>query len=840
MRKIVTLLLGALLFSIPQTEAQTPKVWTSSEISEAIKQLNVLGSALYIAAHPDDENTRMISYLSNAEHIHTTYLSLTRGDGGQNLIGPEIRELLGVIRTQELLAARRVDGGHQYFSRANDFGFSKHPDETLDIWNEEAVLSDVVWAIRKLQPDVIINRFDHRSAGRTHGHHTASAILSVEAFDLVGDSKAFPEQLDKVDTWQPRRLFFNTSWWFYGSREAFEKADKSMMVDINIGTYFPALGKSNTEIAAESRSMHKCQGMGRTATRGVETEFLELLKGDMPTEPNDLFHGINTTWTRLEGGAPIGDILASVEEEFQHDNPAASLPDLLEAQRLIQQLPDSRWKTIKNEEINQVIQACLAFFLEANAGDFSTTPGETVQVDIEATLRADFPVVLKRIELLPAGKDTTLDLTLPFNEPTEFSFQVAIPKQVDYTSPYWLTQPWDLGMYTVEEQDLRGLPETPRFLQVAFELELDGQPMRWVKDVAYKKTDAVAGEIYRPFEVLPPAFVTVAEPVYVFASTGPKKVQVKVTAGKDDIAGTVGIDLPKGWRLEPAQADFSLARKDADQWIEFELYPPAGQSEIELRPYVTLSDEKTYTQERVLIEYDHIPVQTILRESRAKAVKIDLQRAGERIAYIMGAGDEVPTSLEQIGYQVDILAADDVSLEKLKSYDALITGIRAYNTEARMEFIQPILLEYVKQGGTMIVQYNTTWRLDFPQEEIAPYPLELSRDRVTVEEAPITFLAPEHEVLNTPNKITQKDFEGWVQERGLYFPNGWDEDHFTAILACNDPGEDPKKGGLLVAPYGEGYYIYTGLSWFRELPAGVPGAYRLFTNLISIGKSPRP
>ena len=381
-----------LLVGFGTLPAQAPKKWTSADIHEAIQKLNFLGSALYVAAHPDDENTRLIAYLANEVKANTAYLSLTRGDGGQNLIGTEIEELLGVLRTQELLAARRIDGGHQLFTRANDFGYSKHPDETLSIWNKEEVLADVVWAIRKWQPDVIINRFDHRSAGRTHGHHTSSAMLSYEAFDLTGKKDIYPEQLKYVDTWQPQRLFFNTSWWFYGSQENFEKADKSKMMSVDAGVYYPIKGKSNTEIAAESRSMHKCQGFGSTGTRGMQMEYLEILKGDMPQHKDDLFEGINTSWTRVEGGAPIGKVLKAVENNFRYDNPAASIPELIKAYKMIKALPDGYWKRVKLAELKEVIIASVAFFFLFVTEDQSTTLRQEVGHYIVFIHRSDVSV----------------------------------------------------------------------------------------------------------------------------------------------------------------------------------------------------------------------------------------------------------------------------------------------------------------------------------------------------------------------------------------------------------------------------------------------------------------
>lgn len=831
-RTVICLLL---LFSVFFAKAQAPKHWTSGDIYNGIEKLNFLGSALYLAAHPDDENTSMIAYLANERKARTGYLSMTRGDGGQNLIGPEIRELLGVIRTQELLAARRIDGGTQMFTRANDFGYSKNPEETFRIWNEDEVMSDVVWAIRKWRPDIIINRFDHRTPGSTHGHHTGSAMLSVRAYDMAGDPNIFPEQLKYVEPWQPERTFMNTGWWFYGSQEAFNEADKSNMLSIDLGVYYPEKGLSNTEISALSRSMHKCQGFGVVGSRGSSTEYVEVLKGTIPEDKEDLFAGINTTWSRVEGGAPIGELVSQLQEDYQLANPSASVPALLEIYKRIEALPYGYWRNVKLEETRQLIEASMGLFLEAIADDHSATPGQMMELAIEMINRSEVNATMKSIEVLPLGVDTSLILDLPFNTTKKLFKSVQLPQNMPYSNPYWLNEQAELGMYTVKEQLLRGLPETPRPLKVAFNLVINGTEIQMVKDVVYKFRDPVAGEVYQPFEVVPPVFANIPEPVYIFADNTPQTLNLVVKAGKANVSGKASLELPAGWRSEPMSVDFQLSLKEEELVIPFQLFPPRGQSVGQLRPLIELEDGKTYQKELVLIEYDHIPTQTILRDAESKIVKIELEKKGEKVGYIEGAGDAIPQSLEQIGYEVDLLGDDDLTAENLQQYDAIIMGIRAYNVNDNLKFHQAILLEYVKQGGTMIVQYNTNRGLKIKDSDIAPFPLQLSRDRVTVEEAEVRFLAPEHPLLNTPNKITEADFENWVQERGLYFPDKWDA-NFTAILSSNDPGETPKDGGLLVAPYGKGYYIYSGYSWFRELPAGVPGAFRLFANMISIGK----
>lgn len=820
------------LFSGFHTFSQAPKKPNASEIYESIKKLNFLGSVLYVAAHPDDENTRLISYMSNHVKARTAYLSLTRGDGGQNLIGPEIRELLGVIRTQELLTARQIDGGEQRFTRANDFGYSKHPDETLEIWNKEAVLSDVVLAIRQFQPDIIINRFDHRSPGKTHGHHTSSAMLSLEAFDLTNKKSAYPNQLNHTSLWQPKRVFFNTSWWFYGSQEKFDKADKSKLLEFDLGVYYPSIGLSNTEIAALSRSQHKSQGFGNTGTRGVQMEYLELIKGDMPQNKNNLFDGIDTTWKRVKGGEAIGNILQQVEANYDFKNPAASIPKLVEAYQLIQKLEDTHWRTYKTEEIKNIIYNCAGLYLEAASVVSQATPGETVKLNIETINRSAYPITLETITC----NNTNIEKQLALTENNGFDFHevLEIPDTQKPTTPYWLTEKGTLGMYQVSNDTLIGKPETPRVFTVSFKLRFNHTPITFTKPIVYKTNDPVKGEVYKPFEIIPEASVKISEKVIIFENSQAKDIPVMVKAGRDNLEGTLSLKYPKEWQVTPQKQDIQIENKGEEKTVIFRVTPPKNQHEGQIIPEMLVNGQ-TYSKELIEIDYEHIPYQTVLLPSETKIVRLDLHKEGENIGYIVGAGDVVPESLEQIGYQVTLLKPEDINPKTLDEFDAIVVGIRAYNTLETIKFKQQLLFEFVNNGGNMIVQYNTSHQLKV--DELAPYKLELSRDRVTDETAEVKFLAPKHPVLNTPNKITQDDFKGWTQERGLYFPDTWAKE-FTPIFSMHDKGESAKKGSLLVAKYGKGHYIYTGLSFFREFPAGVPGAYRLFANMLSLGKNP--
>lgn len=831
MKKHLLFFLTAVL-ALTTSQAQKPQTPSSSEIYESIQKLNFLGSVLYVAAHPDDENTRLISYLSNHVKARTAYLSLTRGDGGQNLIGPELRELLGVIRTQELLAARRVDGGEQIFTRANDFGYSKHPDETLDIWNKEQVLSDVVLAIRQFKPDVIINRFDHRSPGTTHGHHTASAMLSMEAFNLVNNKSAFPEQLEQTSVWKPQRLFFNTSWWFYGSKAKFDAADKSNMINFDIGTYYPLKGMSNNELAALASSQHLCQGFGRLAQRGTQEEYIEFLEGEPLTNNKDIFSGIDTSWNRVKGGKKVGAILNEIENHFNFQNPSTHIAQLVEAYKLLQKVEDEHWRSKKSEDLKAIIEMCAGLYLEASAETNWATQGDDIQLNLEVLNRSDLPIILESIKNA-SGLNISKNITLKNNIKYDFKEVIKIPNKAKPTTPYWLNEKGTLGMYKVDNMNIIGKPETPRTYNIAFNVLINNTPITFTKPVVQRFSKPDKGELYRPFEIIPEASAKITEQVIILDNNQQRDITVVVKAGRDNLEGDVEINHPSNWSVLPEKQKVSIAHKNEEQTLTFTVIPPKTQSEAFISPIVHIG-KNDYNKSLIGIDYNHIPYQTVLLPSESKIVRLDIKKRGEKIAYIQGAGDVVPESLEQIGYQVSIITPESINAELLSQFDAVVVGIRAYNILDELNFKQQQLFDFVANGGNMVVQYNTNRGVKV--DNIAPYSLTLSRDRVTDEHAEVRFLNPNHAVLNTPNKITQNDFKGWTQERGLYFPESWGKE-FTPILSMNDKGETAKDGSLLIAKHGKGYYVYTGLSFFREFPAGVSGAYRLFANILSLGKN---
>ena len=781
-----------------------------------------------MAAHPDDENTRLIAYLSNEALLNTAYLSVTRGDGGQNLVGPEIREMLGVIRTQELLQARRIDGGQQFFTRANDFGYSKSPEETLAIWDKEKVLADVVWVIRKFKPEIIITRFPSDGRGR-HGHHTASAILAEEAFDAAADPNRFPEQLEFVRTWQVKSLLFNTTWWFYGSQENF---NSDGLIAIDVGAYNRLLGKSYTEIAAESRSMHKSQGFGSSGSRGTEFEYLEHVKGEEISE--NFFNQPILKWEDLEGGTAVGSLLYKAYKEFNPEQPSTVVPTLLEANRMLKNLKDQYWRLVKSKQIKKLLQATLGLYLEASTSELSATPGETITIRLEVTNRSDIPVVVNSIEVAGIEAEVT-GIELGNNQRFEKELTIDILEDQPYSQPYWLRSTGSLGMFEVSDPQMIGMPENKPAISIPFELEIMGQPITYQIPLVHKRNDPVKGEVFQPLAITPPLAINFHDKVQVFADETSRPLRVTLKSGRQGVSGVLTMEAPDGWKISPESISFELNQKGEEQEKEFIIVPPVESGEGKVKAVATVGGSD-YSMEQVTIQHEHIPNQVLLPEAAAKVVKLDIISRGQNIGYIMGAGDDIPKSLRQIGYTVDLLDAGQLNMQNLKNYHAVILGIRALNTVDRLKYQMDNLLSYVEQGGTLIVQYNTNHRL--VTDNFAPFPLKLSRDRVSVEEASVEFLLPNHQVLNKPNKISSKDFDGWVQERGLYFPSEWDS-QYAAVLTTSDPGETPKHGGLLIAKYGEGNYIYTGLSWFRELPAGVPGAYRLFANMISIGE-PEP
>lgn len=820
--------------TVSALDAQTvsaPEPTTGSEILWSLQKLDTLGRALYVAAHPDDENTSLISYLSLGRKYDTAYLSLTRGDGGQNLIGPELRDKLGVIRTQELLEARRIDGGHQFFSRAKDFGFSKHPDETFGIWDREDVLADTVWVIRQFQPDVIVTRFN-TIPGTTHGHHTASAILALEAFDAAADASRFPEQLEYVEPWQAKRVVWNTSSWFFRNNNV--EFNESEYAQLDVGGYDPLLGKSYNEIASTSRSMHLSQGFGTRIDRGSRTEYFKLLKGESLEE--DIFDGIDTSWGRVENAATVNSSLATILKNFDVADPSASVPSLLKLRKQLDSLEDSTWSGRKKAELDQIVLACMGLDMRALNGSPYVKNGDDLDITVEVINRSSVEAELVSVSLPFVDRVEKLATDLTFNDRISHTISTAVPRDVPLPQPYWLEKAGTLGMFDVEDQLLIGKAENAPAFFAHVDVRVIDSLLRVSLPLEYRLVDPAKGERIRPVLNLPSASVAFTAPVSLFPNYESRQVEVSVSALLTDVSGRLSLDLPSGWLSEPEFRTVDTIRRGGERSFSFVVTPRRLPEEVVLSARLsTLSGDFGKSVSR--IEYEHIREQTVFAASTTRAISLEVARAGQRVGYLAGAGDTVPASIREIGFEVVELPIEGFGAEDLEGLDTVVIGIRAYNTIDGIDAIMEEVFRFAENGGTVVVQYNTSRGLK--TNKLAPFPLSLSRDRVTDETAAVRVLAPEHPVMNFPNKISAADFENWTQERGLYFPDSWD-DAFVPIFGINDPGEPSREGSLLVAEYGQGYFVYTGISWFRQLPAGVPGAYRIFANLLSLGHEIEP
>jgi LmbE family N-acetylglucosaminyl deacetylase len=817
-------LLLLIFLSVPVLPQPKPSL-NASEIKLALKKLYVLGSVLYIAAHPDDENTAVISYLAKGKLLRTGYLSLTRGDGGQNLIGPEQSEQLGVIRTQELLEARKRDGGEQFFTRAVDFGYSKSPEETFEFWDKDKILSDVVWVIRKFKPDVIISRFPPTGQGG-HGHHTASAILALEAFDLANDSSAFPEQLEFVQTWQPKRIFWNA--WLPALQNS--KIDLAKIPTLNLGEFNSLLGKSYTEISALSRSMHKSQGFGSSGIRNNTLNYFMLQKGDSVNI--DMFEGIDLTWNRVEGGKEIKDLIQITIDEFDDENPSASLGNLFLIYKKISNLKDEYWKQIKLKEITELIRSCSGIWIEAISENEFVSVGDTLKVKSSIVNRSDLNLEIANLNLHKMMEVDTKNKQLIKGELNSYLVNTLIPSNFPITQPYWLENEHKEGTFNITDQNLIGLPEEESKLICDFTVSFNNQHINLSVPIYFRLTDPVDGEVYKPVVITPPVTVNIEKDIYLFSSEIEKEIKITIQSFKNSTSGKIIFESSNNWKVEPREINFQFDKLNQKKDFYIKVIPSNSETNSELSANVEI-DNNTFSKSLTRIEYKHILPQTIFYEAKSKLELFAFEKDGvNKIGYIVGSGDKIPDFLTDLGFDVTLMDDKHFSSNNLNQYDVIITGIRAYNTRENLAAFHKELVKYVEQGGTLISQYNTTGDLIM---EPGVKPLKISRDRVTDENSKVDILKINHQVFNKPFKITKEDFNGWIQERGLYFPNEWDK-NYEALLSMNDKGEDSKTGSLLVTKYGKGTFVYTGLSFFRQIPAGVEGAIKLFINLLYSGK----
>ena len=821
-------------------DARPPEPMDAGRLAVALQRLQNSATVLYVGAHPDDENTAFLCWLTRGRFARVAYLSLTRGDGGQNLIGTEQGNALGALRTQELLAARRIDGAEQCFTRAVDFGFSKNPDEALAIWDRDSVLSDVVRVIREFRPDVIVTRFGTDGSGG-HGHHTASAILAGEAFRAAADPARFPESARAYGVWQAKRLVWNN----WQPKPAAADSGAPALLSVDIGGYQPLLGRSFTEIAALSRSMHKSQGFGSAERRGPSVQYLQHIDGAAAV--SDLFDGIDASWKRIAGGERVGALLSAAAKAFDPRDPAASVPLLMRAEAAARSLPQEPWIASRRAELREVIRGCAGLWLEAIAGKASVTPGASLPVHVSVMQRAGANVKLHGISVAGAqallstgsGADSGrvangLAMALPINRAIGAEATVTIPLDAPITQPYWLREPARGGMFTVADSRLIGTPENAPAVSARVVLGLGADSLVFDVPVVTRSTDPVEGERYRPLEIAPPVTFSLDRVAYLFADKTPREVRIIISRADTTVAGRVTIEAPAGWIVSPAAQDAPFERGSLRAEMTVRVTPPSSPGSGVLAVSF-VSHGRTWSHRAQRIDHAHVPVLTLFPPAEARLTRADVVSAGLPIGYLMGSGDAVADALTQLGARVTQLSDDDVESGDLSRYPVIVVGVRAYNTRPRLLAAESRLRSYVTAGGRLVVQYQTP---DAAMDgRLGPYPFTVSRDRVSVETAEMRMPNPDHVLLQKPNAIGTQDFDGWVQERGLSFAQPFDPRYETPFSA-NDPGEAPKSGSLLYARSGRGTYTYVGLALFRQLPAGVPGAYRLLANLVS--SSPVP
>lgn len=818
--------MGLTLATIGGAEAQRDWSMHAGELAHALDRLGRTARVLYVAAHPDDENTRLLTYLANGEHLNVAYLSLTRGGGGQNLIGSEKGPLLDAIRTEELLAARRIDGARQFFTNIRDFGFSKRTEETLSIWGEEAALSDVVWVIRSFQPDLIITRFDETPPN--HGHHMASSRLAKMAFEAAADPSRFPEHVrEGVSPWKAERVLYNVSRWRH--REVPEGA-----LVLDVGGYDPRLGLSFGEVAARSRSEHKSQGFGASGERGKKEEFFIHLAGSRPKE--GILEGIPLGWERYgEAASPYVAAIEAARAKLERDRPEAALPELLRAHEALDALPDEVRVREARQELERVIAAAAGLFVRATAPRAAVAPGDAVEVKLEVIARRPVSVELEEIRF-PGGEILEVEEALPENEVRTYEAEVRIPANAPISVPAWLRETPSEGRFHAPSLRDIGRPKDEPALLTSIVFHFSGRRITLPAPTVFAYTDRVHGERIEEVRIAPPATLTPAREAVLFPHGKTQRVSFTLRSSVERLEGSVHLGLPKGWKASPAELPVSLEGIGAERVIHFEVSAEPGAEPLEIRPFVRVGGrEFAFREDR--IDYPHIPPFTLVRPVSLRLVPAELEIPAGLVGYLPGAGDTVAEDLAHLGVQVEILDDRALRTGDLGRYQAIVLGVRAHNTRPELRGLKARLMEYVQEGGTLLVQYLVSnWWAPF-DDSIGPTEIRIGPGRVTDERAKVSFVDPAHPLLQAPHRITEADFEGWVQERGLYFASEWSED-YQPLFRMADPEEEAQEGSTLVAEHGKGRFVYTGLSFFRQLPAGVPGAYRLFLNLLAPQKEP--
>jgi len=813
---------------------------SSSEIYLQLKKLKTTASVLYIAAHPDDENNSLLPYLAKEKLYRTGYLSLTRGDGGQNLIGNEQGVELGMIRTQELLAARKIDGCEQYFSTAYEFGYSKNAKEALTIWDKEKVLSDVVWVIRKFQPDIIITRFPG-DARAGHGHHAASSIIANEAFYAAADPKKFPEQFKYgVTPWQAKRILWNT-FNFGGTNTT---ADNQLKIEV--GQFNALLGESYGEIGGEARSMHKSQGEGRPKRKGSITEYFTTTGGDTPK--TDLMDGIITDWNKISNRAEINNEIDKIIANYNVAHPEKSVKALVELYKKVHTLWPSKyaWLNKKLNDIQDAIINCSGLFADATTQEEFALRGDTVNVSCFINSRNYNNIIFKGVSIQGFKVDTLTQLAKNDNQTYSIKVKLVKPSEENETQPYWLQLPQTLGNFTVTEQNLIGKAWNDPLLTARFNFRIEDIDFYVNKPVEYKYIDPVKGEVYQPFVMIPHLSVSLS-PHVLLLNLLPKNKSINSDtffvnyqsnfSGKNIPVTLYVLQDTTKTVFENKLMNFEKNKSDRIAIPVKEFYNPKKGNAIEVAIRLNIDGKDyVYNQYFATIQYNHIPNIHYFFKDKIKFINDPIKTIGKKIGYIQGPGDRVPDAVKQMGYDIKFLNETDIKIQELKQFDAIIVGIRAYNLYEWLTDKNDVLNEYVHNGGNLIVQYIKSNTVGAKKIQIGPYPFTVSTaSRITEENAKVNFLLPQHSVLNYPNKITEKDFENWVQERSTYQATQIDA-HFETPISMHDTGEKDSNGSLLIAPYGKGNIAYVSLTLFRQLPAGVSGSFKILANLIALPK----
>jgi LmbE family N-acetylglucosaminyl deacetylase len=842
-------------------------------LGQAIKRLGTIASVLHTGAHPDDEDSGFLATMARGRQARTAYMALTRGDGGQNLIGPELYEALGVIRTEELLAARRLDGATQFFSRAFDFGFSKFREEALSKWPQEELLRDMVRVIRTFRPLVIVPVFTG-TASDGHGQHQASGYLTPIAYRDAADPNRFPEQLaEGLKPWKARKLFLRAG----GFQQPRTEASKEKgVISINTGEFDPLLGRGYYEIAIQGRSQHRSQDQGGIELKGPRYSFYKVVDSSVGTKDSeqDIFDGIDISLVGI--GDFAGNASARLKPELAEVQKAAdeakAIYNPLESVKLVPVIARGLKKLreiragLSGLGLNEAERYDTDFLLNLKEQDFEDALAKAEGVVIDCL--ADDEIVTPNqiftvgVSVFRGGARSAIDakaiLQVPRNWTVEeqknaqganenrlasqINFKVSVGRDAEPTQAYWIKNPRNGDLFVPGSGGTGVEPIAPPLIMAKVEIEIGGQIVTLKKAAQYRFADKALGEVRRDVKVAPAVAVNVTPSLLVFPlSKTPIEREVNVSvlnSAKGGTRGSVRLEVPKSWMVSPALAEFDLKREGERATFAFKIKAATNSTESEkMISAIAKVDGNEYQQGYQVLAYPHIEPRFLYRTSTIRAEEQDVKVAPNlKVGWIEGAGDDFANALSRLGVNVHTIDTNELATGDLSRYDTIVTGIRVYEVRPDVIANNARLLEYVKNGGTLIVQYNKN---EYARGNFAPYSIKMPDqgfERVTDENAMVTILEPTHPLFNLPNKITERDFAGWGQERGAYFLTGWDA-QFKPLLASHDQGEQDKQGGEVIAEYGRGLYVYTAYAWFRQLPNGVPGAYRLIANLVSLSKT---